>query len=146
MWTAVKEKNLRVIIALKNTTQAVVKIRPEKNSGSYGIWIHDLCDTELTSYMRAGPQFIDMIFINLQLIILPFTGLFGTNIMTSSQLGYTTVRLSALNHHCLQLTWLVQRRSLQNNAHGYRQRYVYKHDSIATLIDSTALWIWRIWY
>ena len=96
-----------------------MKIRPEKNSGSHGIWTHDLCDTELTSYMRAGPQFIDMFFINLQLIILRFTGLFGTNIMTSSQLGYTTVRFSALNHHCLQLTWLVQRRSLQNNAYGY---------------------------
>ena len=69
-------------------------------------------------------------------------GLFETNIITSSQVAYTTVRLSAFNYHCLQLTRLVQRRSLQNNAYGYlteRQRYVYKHDSIATLIDSIAL-------
>ena len=116
------------------------------SSEPYRIWTHDLCDTELTSRLGAGPQFIDMIFINLQLFILPFTGLFETNIMTSSQLAYTTVRLSAFNYRCLQLTRLVQRRSLQNNAYGYRQRYVYKHDSIATLIDSTALWIWRIWY
>ena len=46
--------------------------------------------------------------------------------MTSSQVAYTTVRLSAFNYHCLQLMRLVQRRSLQNNAYGYRQRYVYK--------------------
>ena len=39
--------------------------------------------------------------------------------MTSSQLAYTTVRLSAFNYRCLQLTRLVQRRSLQNNAYGY---------------------------
>ena len=111
--------NLKAIFALMNTTQAVVKIRPEKNSGLYGIWTHDLCDTELTSQLGAGPQFIDTIFINLQLFILPLTGLFGINIMTSSQLAYTTVRLSAFNYRCLQLTRLVQRRSLQNNAYGY---------------------------
>ena len=28
-----------------NTTWAVVKIRPEKNSGLYGIWTYDHCDT-----------------------------------------------------------------------------------------------------
>ena len=28
-----------------NTTWAVVKIRPEKNSDLYGIWTHDHCDT-----------------------------------------------------------------------------------------------------
>ena len=27
-----------------NTTEIVVEIRPEKNSGSYGIYTHDLCD------------------------------------------------------------------------------------------------------
>ena len=27
-----------------NTTRLVVEIRPEKNSGPYGIWTHDLCD------------------------------------------------------------------------------------------------------
>ena len=28
-----------------NTTELVVAMRPEKNSGPYGIWTHDLCDT-----------------------------------------------------------------------------------------------------
>ena len=28
-----------------NTTELVVEIRPEKNSGLYGIWTHDLCNT-----------------------------------------------------------------------------------------------------
>ena len=37
MSTAVEEINLKAIFALMNTTQAVVKIRPEKNSGLYGI-------------------------------------------------------------------------------------------------------------
>ena len=27
-----------------NTTGLVVEIRPEKNSGPYGIWTHNLCD------------------------------------------------------------------------------------------------------
>ena len=28
-----------------NTTELVVEIRPGKNSGPYGIWTRDLCDT-----------------------------------------------------------------------------------------------------
>ena len=28
-----------------NTTELVVEMRPEKNSGPYGIWTHDLYDT-----------------------------------------------------------------------------------------------------
>ena len=64
--------------------------------------------------------------------------------MTSSQLAYTTAKLNAFNYHCLHLTQLVRRRSLQNNAYRYltevsifteRQRYNYKHESIATLIE-----------
>ena len=49
---------MEVILAVKNTTLVVVKIRPEKNSGPYGILIHDLCDTgasstsELTSQLK----------------------------------------------------------------------------------------------
>ena len=31
-----------------NTTELVIEIRPEKNSGPYGIWTHDLCDTDAT--------------------------------------------------------------------------------------------------
>ena len=45
MWTAVEETNMEAILAGINTTLVVVKIRPEKNSGPYGIWTHDLCDT-----------------------------------------------------------------------------------------------------
>ena len=37
--------NMKAIFVVMNTTWAVVKIRPEKNSGLYGIWTHDLCDT-----------------------------------------------------------------------------------------------------
>ena len=144
-------KNHICELRLKKQFESNLRINEHylSSSEAHRIWIHDLCDTELTSRLGAGPQLGDMIFINLKLFILLFTGLFETNIMTSSQLAYTTVRLSAFNYHCLQLTRLVQRRSLQNNAYGYlteRQRYVYKHDSIATLIDSIALGIWRVWY
>ena len=64
--------------------------------------------------------------------------------MTSTQLAYTTVRLSAFNYYFLQLTQLVLRHSLQNNAYRYltevsifteRQGYNYKHESNATLIE-----------
>ena len=37
-----------------STTQAVVKIRLEKeNSGLYGIWTHDLCDTGVVLYQPS---------------------------------------------------------------------------------------------
>ena len=45
MWTADKDVNMKAIFAAMSTTWAVVKIRPEKNSGLYRIWTHDLCDT-----------------------------------------------------------------------------------------------------
>ena len=50
MWTVEKEVNMKAIFAAMNTTWAVVKIRPEKNSGLYGIWTHDLCDTGAVLY------------------------------------------------------------------------------------------------
>ena len=64
-----------------NTTELVVEIGPEKNSGSYEIWTHDLCDTgavptELTSQLRAGH------YVGFKL-----NGLLGPNIVTSSQLA-----------------------------------------------------------
>ena len=37
--------NLWLIIVVIHTTRAVVKLKPEKNSGWNGIRIHDLCDT-----------------------------------------------------------------------------------------------------
>ena len=33
-----------------NTTELEVEIRPDKNSGPYGIWTHDLCDTGVALY------------------------------------------------------------------------------------------------
>ena len=36
-----------------NTTWAVVKIRPEKDSGMYGIWTHDHCDTSAVLYQLS---------------------------------------------------------------------------------------------
>ena len=33
-----------------NATKLVAEIRPEKNSGLYGIWTHDLCDTGAALY------------------------------------------------------------------------------------------------
>ena len=37
-----------------NTTELVVEIRPEKkNSGLYGIWTHDLCNTDAELYQLS---------------------------------------------------------------------------------------------
>ena len=35
------------------TTELVVEVRPEKNSGSYGIWTHDLCGTSAALYQLS---------------------------------------------------------------------------------------------
>ena len=43
---------VKVILAMC-TTEAVVKIRPEKNSGQYGIWTYDLCDTGAALYQLS---------------------------------------------------------------------------------------------
>ena len=42
MWTVDKDMNMKVIFAVMNTTQAVVKIRPKKDLGLYIIWTYDL--------------------------------------------------------------------------------------------------------
>ena len=47
MWT-VEETKIEAILAVMNTTQLVVKLRPEKNSGPYEIWTHDLWNTDAT--------------------------------------------------------------------------------------------------
>ena len=36
-----------------NTTELVVEIRPDKNSGLYGIWTHDLCNTGAAFYQLS---------------------------------------------------------------------------------------------
>ena len=38
--------NMKAILAVMNTTELVVKIRPEKNSGLHGIWTHDLSHSD----------------------------------------------------------------------------------------------------
>ena len=53
IWTADKDVSIKAIFAVMNTTSAVVKIRPEKNSGLYGIWTHDLCDTGVALYQLS---------------------------------------------------------------------------------------------
>ena len=50
MWTAVEETKIEAILAVMNTTQLVVKLRPEKNSGPYKIWTHDLWNTDATVF------------------------------------------------------------------------------------------------
>ena len=44
---------MKVILAVMYTTWAVVKIRPGKNSGLYGIWTHDLCDIGAPNFFQA---------------------------------------------------------------------------------------------
>ena len=50
--TAVKKWIWKILLAI-NTTELVVEIRPEKNSGLYGIWTHDLCDTGAVLYQLS---------------------------------------------------------------------------------------------
>ena len=50
MCTAGEEINIEAILTVMNTTELVVEIRPEKNSGLSGIWTHDLCNTGAALY------------------------------------------------------------------------------------------------
>ena len=45
--------NMKAIFAVMNTTQAVVKEGLKKNSGLYGIWTYDLCDTGALLYQMS---------------------------------------------------------------------------------------------
>ena len=49
MCTAVKETNIESSLAVMNTTELVFEIRSE-NSGPYGIWTHDPCQTGAVLY------------------------------------------------------------------------------------------------
>ena len=65
VWAADKDVNMKAIFALMNTTWVVVKIRPEKNSGLYGIWTHDLCDTDRALHRyRKGHEFKSLTGLN----------------------------------------------------------------------------------
>ena len=68
LWTADKDVKMKAICAVINTIRAVVKIKS-------------------LSHLRLYPQFTHMIFIYSQSFIHHLTGLFGTNIVTSSQLA-----------------------------------------------------------
>ena len=48
--TAVEETNTEVILAVIDTTELVAEIGPEKNSGLYVFWTHDLWDTGAALY------------------------------------------------------------------------------------------------
>ena len=50
--TAVKKWIWKILLAI-NTTELVVEIRPEKNSGLYGIWTYDLCNTRAVLYQLS---------------------------------------------------------------------------------------------
>ena len=39
-----------------NITELVLEIRPEKNSGPYGIWTHDLYNTGAALYQQLSQQ------------------------------------------------------------------------------------------
>ena len=45
--------NIESILADMNTTELVVEIRTEKDSGPYGIWIHNLCNTSAALYQLS---------------------------------------------------------------------------------------------
>ena len=53
MRTAVKETDKGAILAVMNTTEPIVEIRPEKHSGPDGIWTHDLCNTGAALYQLS---------------------------------------------------------------------------------------------
>ena len=44
---------METILAVTNTTEVVVKIRPEKNSDPYGIWTHDSYVTGAALYQLS---------------------------------------------------------------------------------------------
>ena len=45
--------NMKAIFTVMNTIWAVVKKRPEKNSGLYRIWTHYLCSTIAALYQLS---------------------------------------------------------------------------------------------
>ena len=53
MCTAVEETIIASILAVVNTSEPVIEIRPKKNSGPYEIWTHDLCDISAVLYQLS---------------------------------------------------------------------------------------------
>ena len=50
-----QKKRMQAVLAVMSTTELVVETRPKekKNSGPYGIWTHDLCDTSAALYQLS---------------------------------------------------------------------------------------------
>ena len=58
---------MEVIFAVMNTTQTVVEISHEKNSGLYGIWTHDFCDASAALYQlsqQANRELVIVLVLN----------------------------------------------------------------------------------
>ena len=53
MCSAVEETNIETFLAVMNTTELLVEIRPEKNSCPYGFWTSDLCNTGAALYQLS---------------------------------------------------------------------------------------------
>ena len=54
MCTADRWRNeIQAILAAMNTSELVVEMRLEKNSGANGIWTHDFCDTGAALYQLS---------------------------------------------------------------------------------------------
>ena len=52
---------MKAIFAELNTTWAVVKLRPEKNSGLYRIWTHDPRDTGAVLYHLSWQAYWELV-------------------------------------------------------------------------------------
>ena len=65
MWNADKNVNMNAIFAVMNATWAVVKIRPENNSGLCRIRTHDFCDTGAVLYQlsKQANRELDVILV-----------------------------------------------------------------------------------
>ena len=90
IWTADKDVNMKAIFAVMNTTWAVVKIRPEKNSGLYGIWTHDHC-TGIAEVMGSNPVqawiFSGLIFTTAEVVFITAKIAFILTEIILSQMG-----------------------------------------------------------
>ena len=107
--------NLCLINAVIHPTWAVVKLKPEKNSGLNRIRTHDLCDTEIKTAQVVcitaliNHKFIPFSAVQIYRYDLSYihlypstsTGIFWTHNVTSSQMAWYTV--AQLVEHCTSI-------------------------------------------
>ena len=72
---------MKEILEVMNTTELVVKIRPEKDSGPYGIWTHDLPWPPMTSHdlwiqISYRPEFFSVLIFTTISVVSYLRGLF----------------------------------------------------------------------